>query len=278
MSLSIETAHSGRLTSQVHADALLLRTLLQLDRQHPWIPMLVTRLQKARHSGSWGSTLENAAAITALAEYQLQQSAPADYQGVVNLGMESPASFSSSAPLTVKSMADAPVAINAGGKGEFCICVTRRGLLRQPARDADTGLEVRRHWTDRKGNPINPNKLHVGDLVLVETTLSAPHLDENDAVANVAVVDALPGGFEVENPRLITSDASGTDVGQADRTEFRDDRVVIFASAQRKPQKFRYAIRAVASGEFAGPDIEASCMYDAGYSSRHHGERVAIAR
>src|SRR5262249_42173953 len=124
----------------------------------------------------------------------------------------------------------------------------------------------------------DPMKLHVGDLVLVETTLSMPSMDHEASVDNIAIVDALPGGLEVENPRLMTSEKGGTQVAEAERVEFRDDRVVIFTSSERRKRTFRYALRAVTAGSFELPPIEASCMYDAGYASLHGGGHVEIAK
>ena len=112
------------------------------------------------------------------------------------------------------------------------------------------------------------------------TTLEAPALDGSGSVDNVAIVDALPGGMEVENPRLATSAQSekGKEEDEPDRVEFRDDRIVLFASATREKSTFRYALRAMAAGSFELPPIQASCMYDAGFASVHAGGRVEIAR
>jgi hypothetical protein len=99
-------------------------------------------------------------------------------------------------------------------------------------------------------------------------------------IGNVAIVDALPGGFEVENPRLATSAAAaipGT-AREAGRVEFLDDRVVIFADVGSRPLSFSYALRVVASGRFALPPVQASCMYDPALASIHGAARVEVAR
>ena len=127
----------------------------------------------------------------------------------------------------------------------------------------------KRHWS-----PIDPDKLRVGDLVRVKITLRAPR-----AVHNVAVVDALPGGLEVENPRLATSALPMVPGGGgADHVEFLDDRVVLFCSALPRVQTFEYALRATTAGRFDLPPIQASCMYDAAVAALGKGGRVRVRK
>ncbi|MFP6887188.1 MAG: hypothetical protein VB997_06475 [Opitutales bacterium] len=141
----------------------------------------------------------------------------------------------------------------------------------ESVKPVDDGLKVLRRWTTADGKVLrdwkeeggNPVEVEVGDLVWVEVKLQTLDVEAD----NVAVVDALPGGFAVENPRLATSVIRSPSEptihsSQADRSEFLDDRVILFASAKQRPQVFRYAIRAVAGGEFLLPPVQASCMYD----------------
>ena len=95
----------------------------------------------------------------------------------------------------------------------------------------------------------------MGDLIYVEVTLET--MNGNSRVPYVAVTDILPGGMEVEHPRLATSTQFSKPVGaQAERVEFLDDRVLIGSE-----RTFRYALRAVTAGEFVHPAIEAASMY-----------------
>lgn len=276
---SATTTTSERLTSCVREESLLLSVLLELDRGHALIPHLVRRLEQARKHGAWGSTLDNASAIAALARYQLQQGEPPNFQGVVRVGALPQRPFSSGAMETIDAHhGGGAVAVESSGKGRISMCVSTTGLLRDAgAVDYDRGLRVSRRWLDRAGRPIDPQRVRVGDLVRVETTLSAPGV-KDDSIDNIAIVDALPAGFEIENPKLITSEQGGEDAGAADRVEFRDDRVIVFASASAQKQVFRYALRATTAGRFAAPPIEAACMYDAGYASIHGAGRVEVAR
>jgi uncharacterized protein YfaS (alpha-2-macroglobulin family) len=275
------TTSGGRLTSQVRAEAVLLNVLLDLDTSHPWIPSLVGRLEKARKAGRWGSTLENATALAAMARYQTTATTRGRFEGTVSAGGLS-RTFNQSAATVLQAAGDGKAfEIQSTGEGDLFVSVSTEGLLRENAAlNYDRGLKVTRKWTDRSGKPVDPAKLKIGDLVQVETTLAAPGIGEVESVENVAIVDALPGGLEVENPRLATSSAvEEENSAEPDRVEFRDDRVVLFASAVEKEQVFRYALRVMSEGTFEWPAVQASCMYDAGYASAHGGAaKVTVSR
>lgn len=292
---------SGRLTSPVAQDAALLRTLLEIDPGHEWIPGLARRIDGARAKGFWSSTLDNAMALGALTKYQAMQSGEsAEFTGSIESGVNGEAQFSHADALTREfEWGEAPLRIKSKGKGRMFVSVTTEGLLRQPEVKAhDRELKVRRQWTteageviwgerlssdeaaqetgDRMGAPglAEPVKLKVGELIYVDVTICSPER----RIDNIAIVDALPGGVEIENPRLA---ASATRVGRGSlpsRVEFLDDRAVLFVSAGRAIQTYRYALRVVASGEFALPPIQASCMYDVELASLSGAGRLEALR
>jgi uncharacterized protein YfaS (alpha-2-macroglobulin family) len=278
--LTAPTTTSGRLTSAVRQDALLLETLLELEPTHRLVGPLVSRLESARQRGRWGSTLETASALLALARYQAWGLDEGDYRGQVVIDGK-PTAFDHHEPLRVEwPGAGGPARIDTEGRGALYVVMSTEGLLRtEEIRTYDRQLRVRRRWLDRSGAPIDGSALRVGDLVQVEVTIEAPAMSRQASVGNVAIVDALPGGLEIEHPRLLGSAGRRhTDTGGADRVAFLDDRVVIFGPAGRKTRTYRYAMRAVTSGSFTVPAIQASCMYDAGFASVHGEGHLEIGR
>ena len=279
LDLAVEMSTGGRITSRVRQEAVLLLVLLDIDPEHAWVPVLAERLKSARSDrGYWGSTLENATALAALSRYMISAPMDADYVGKVALP-EGERSFSSEAPVTLDfDEAGSPVKVTSTGRGTLHVSVVTEGIASaRKAREYDRRIRVRRRWTDADGRDVDPLELRVGDLVNVETTLSAPEFRYGRTIHNVAVVDALAGGLEVENPRLATSTGSARrGSSPCDHVEFLDDRVVVFTSISREPRTFRYSIRAVAEGEYALPPVQASCMYDAGYASVNGGGRARV--
>ena len=274
--LTATTSASGRFTSRVRQDAVLLKVLLELDPKHAAIPPLVDRLQSSRKQQVWMSTLENAAAITALARYRSTNSVDSDFTGTLQLGTSQKA-FSHMSPLQERAASiTGPLTMTSHGKGEFYVARTIEGL-REQAQIApyDRQLRVRREWLDRNDRPVDPTKLRVGDLVYVRIRVSSP--GSNEGIPNVAIVDALPGGVEIENPRLATSARPDQPTSaEPDHVEFLDDRAVLFSTIPPQEQSFRYAVRVTTPGNYEWPPIQASSMYDTAFASVHGGGRVVV--
>ena len=266
---------AGRITSQIRQDASLLQVLVELDPQHAMIPGLVDRIQSTRKNQLWMNTLENASAVTALSRYRAIAPPKNDFAGTVQLGTEKKP-FSHKSPLHDRRSGDQEaMTITTEGSGEFYVVRTTEGLRTERNVAAyDRQLKVRRKWLDRTGKDVDPATLRVGDLVTVEIQIST---NAGNSIPNVAIVDALPGGLEIENPRLATSatpDAPG--VGRADHIEFLDDRAVLFTTVHRHEQFFRYAVRVTTVGRFDWPPIQASSMYDPSVASIHGGGNVIV--
>jgi len=142
------------------------------------------------------------------------------------------------------------------------------------------GMSIARTYRDLAGNEIDPSqgKLKLGDLVFVEVEVgntSAAYIQ------NIAVVDRLPAGFEVENPRLGRSTkADWMDEQQAWQAEFmnlRDDRLEAFGMLPpHSTRKIIYTVRVVTSGKFTIPPVEAEAMYDPTLWARGKGGTAVI--
>jgi hypothetical protein len=223
--------------------------------------------------------------LAALAKFQARtRQAKADFSGVVKSpdGKQTP--FGHTHPARVAVAGDGGgTEIASKGAGTIYVAQTTEGLLRKAGgfETYDRQLEVRRKWTDRMGNEIDPARLKVGDLVIVE--ISCRTLGEA-AIQNVAIVDALPGAMEVEHPSLMTSARVDTtrqgqpEPSAPDRTEFRDDRVILFVSASKTTAFYRYALRVISAGNYQLPPVQASCMYDPSFACINGGGKVEVKR
>ena len=85
----------------------------------------------------------------------------------------------------------------------------------------------------------------------------------------VIVADHLPAGFEIDNPRLVSSGETGTlpwiqDTATAANAEFRDDRFsAAFNRQSGDPSVFTvaYVVRAVSPGRYVLPQAYVEDMY-----------------
>ena len=277
--MTIKTTTAGRLTSQVQQEAVLLSVLLDIDPNSTMAVQLAGRLMKARCNGYWGSTLENSAAIVALTRYQaITTKEKTEFTGSIRSNQAKDISFDHTKPVSHEfHNVVGPIEISSSGSGKIYISVSTEGLaIEDLVRPYDRQMSVKRRWLDSEGGVVDPNNLHVGDLVHVEVEVSSP---KGIQANNIAVVDALPGGMEVENPRLSTSAEAGKLRGDTpDHIEFLDDRVVLFCSVSSKSKVFKYALRVTTAGRFSLPPIQASCMYDPAVASLGKSGRVIIQK
>ena len=150
-------------------------------------------------------------------------------------------------------------------EGEAYAVYNVRGTPKQAPAPRSSGLSVSRVWKDADGNVIDLSTgsaaLKRGDRIVAELTVTAER-----PVSDVALSDLLPGGLEVENPRLNTA-AAETDDG-ADEwglfIDLREDRLLVFFDRLEagKARTFSYSLRAVSKGSFVLPPLAADAMYD----------------
>ena len=91
-------------------------------------------------------------------------------------------------------------------------------------------------------------------------------IDAGLAYKNVLVEDLLPACFEIENPRITTTETVEwikKDMFEPGHIDIRDDRLLLFTDLPGTGNMhYRYVARAVTKGKFVLPAISASCMYD----------------
>ncbi|MGQ9779749.1 MAG: alpha-2-macroglobulin family protein [Bacillota bacterium] len=256
-----ETA--GNFNSAVRSDAIILSVLADLDPSHPAIPRLVDRLVKAIRIDAWGTTQENAFALMALGKL-MRRKGTGDYTGEVLVNGKVIAVFDAKGTkrLDDPKLGGGEIVIRVEGTGECYYYAEAAGVPEKPPTAVSHGLKVERGFFDRRGGRLDPARIRQGDLVVVGLTVETGE----DNVKNVALVDLLPAGLEIENPRLATT----AELGWVSENSFtptyvdiRDDRLIVFADFGRAGvYRFYYAARAVSRGTFALPPLRAECMYE----------------
>ena len=143
--------------------------------------------------------------------------------------------------------------------------ITLRGAPIKAPPAAEQGLTMERTYHALDGTEVDPSKVAQNTRLIV-----ALNVTETEAQAGkLLVVDHLPAGFEIENPRLVTSAEVASLAWLAQdyapsHSEFRDDRFV--ASYERDeasdtPMVAAYIVRAVAPGRYAHPPATVEDMY-----------------
>jgi uncharacterized protein YfaS (alpha-2-macroglobulin family) len=121
-----------------------------------------------------------------------------------------------------------------------------------PDEEIRNGLEIVREYLGPDGKPVSDAKQ--GDELSVRLRVRALE----GTVSNVAVIDLLPGGFEV----LRDSIAREAGRWHADYTDIREDRVVFYGSFGPAVTELGYRVKLTARGRFVVPPATAEAMYD----------------
>jgi uncharacterized protein YfaS (alpha-2-macroglobulin family) len=163
-----------------------------------------------------------------------------------------------------------------------------------PAQEIRNGLEIVREYTDADGKTIA--EVELGQEILVTLKIRSTRAD---GVGDTAIIDLLPGGFEVvqEIPAAPAPDAEdGTAVAapapttwrstvglpnstwMPDYADVRDDRVVIYGTATPDVREFIYRIKAINVGQFVVPPAYGESMYERSVQAQSLGGRITVVK
>ncbi|MFM5659220.1 alpha-2-macroglobulin [Aeromonas veronii] len=254
----------GDYGSQLRDEALELSLLRQHKLAAERWPALSAKVADTLAHRQWLSTQER------LALLRLARFDPAvDWQAKVTSSLGS-GSLSGSAPL----QQGAPEALAAStvtneGKGSLYVQRTLIGYPEQAPARISKGMSVTRSWFNSDGQPFDPAKVKVGDLVVVRLNVSS-----ESAVPDALLVEMVPAGFELENPALGNSikleelSIEGKPAWQSEwndylkHQEFRDDRYTAALDlSEGSNQQLVYLMRAVTPGRYQVPPTQVEDMY-----------------
>ena len=139
-----------------------------------------------------------------------------------------------------------------------------------PVKDIKQQLEVQREYRNAKGDVID--KITLGEEAYVYLKVRA--LD-NKHHYNVAVVDLLPGGFEVVLDKSLRENQSGWKPQYVDS---REDRMIVFGSVGSSVQEFVYRIKAINVGDYIVPPTFGESMYDRSVMARSLGGSISVVK
>jgi uncharacterized protein YfaS (alpha-2-macroglobulin family) len=154
------------------------------------------------------------------------------------------------------------------GPGAF-FQVVESGFDRQVPNQALTnGLEVYREVLGKNNAAVTRTKL--GEQLHVRVHVRSLQQQE---ITNVAIVDLLPGGFEVVDSSIHTGTCATRGV---DYVDVREDRAVFFVSAPTNALEIDYQIKSCNRGDFVVPPVFAQSMYDRNVKGRGLGGKITV--
>ena len=218
----------------------------------------VLRVEAARGLSPYTSTQENAWMVLA-ARALAKETMALDLNGQpirTALFRNYRAAEITNAPIRITNTGDAPV--------QAVVSVSGSPQVAEPA--ASNGFKIERNYFTLDGKPADVTKAKQNDrfAVVLKITEAKPEY------GHIMVSDYLPAGFEIDNPRLVSSGDSGTlewieNGEEPEDTEFKDDRftaAVDRASDSNAVFTVAYVVRAVTPGKYVLPQAYVEDMYN----------------
>jgi len=310
--------------SSVQTDAIVLMALLEIDPTDTMLPKIIAGIMDDRdpkRGGRWMSTHANAWALVAASRYfQTVEKDEPDYTAQVWIDEL----FAGEHSFKGRSMAKVDQKISMetlrsasatpGGAKTRELTLAKTGLgklyyrmgLRYAPKDlklkaTDQGFTVYREYEalpgpDGKVDPDAVKQTDDGDWIVKATTSVKVtiNLVVSDRANYVVVDDPLPGGFEGQNPKFVTSvgaTSSSTGArgsGEYDgwwwggwytfsHTDLRDDRMLLFADQlPAGVYTYSYTARATTIGDFLLPPVKAEEMYEPERFGHGSSARVTV--
>ena len=163
------------------------------------------------------------------------------------------------------------ISIDSADDNNLFYQVTQAGFDKAlPKEDIKQQLEVQREYRDKDGNVLNTVTL--GEEAFVHLKIRA--LD-NKHHYNVAVVDLLPGGFEVVLDKLLKEQQKGWEPQYIDS---REDRMIVFGHVGPSVQEFVYRVKATNVGQYKVPPTFGESMYDRSVMARSLGGSITVVK
>ena len=260
------------LESSVRNQAILLTAWSQVAPAATEAGILAKNLQDSGFRGYWYTTQENAMALLALSKYYAANpdrdkpftAALKDTEG------RSLVDFSSEKDGKLKLASrpgkglPLPLSLSVQGEGSAYYSWSSTGVPKDaPAPFADN-LKVTLTLKDDAGKELawdGKSPLHIKQGTRLNASLK---IEPSTPVEQLIVVSVLPGGLEVDNPRL----QELQDIKPANqpyywncRLDLRDDRLILIVNYLSSPMTYNFTMRAVSKGAFVIPPVAGEGMY-----------------
>jgi hypothetical protein len=155
------------------------------------------------------------------------------------------------------------------------------GAPTTPEPAEEKGFKIERLYYTLDGEEADPSKSKQNQRFVVVLKITEPE----PQFGRLIVADYLPAGFEIDNPKLVSSGDTGTlswieGAKEPTHSEFRDER--FSAAFERRPKdpvvfSVAYVVRAVSPGRYVLPQAYVEDMYRPDRYGRTETGTVEIA-
>ncbi|MEJ2054192.1 MAG: alpha-2-macroglobulin family protein, partial [Calditrichaceae bacterium] len=145
----------------------------------------------------------------------------------------------------------------------------------------EQNLKLNVEWLDEDGMKMNPADVTQGQTFWAHFKV-AQLPGYNKRIEEIALVQVLPSGWEIDNTRLSGEAKPGwmkkMRLGREEYLDIRDDRIMWFfdLSSYRDKLDFVVKLNAVTAGEFILPPTLVEAMYNNSYRASKAGQKVIV--
>ncbi len=228
------------------------------------VPALVRMVEKERALKTWTSTQDEAWMLLAARALK-------DGNESIRLSIDGqPHSGAWSTNVGGDDLLASPITVANAGKDVLQAAVTTVAAPAQPLPAGGDGYTIERTYYRLDGSEANVTEVNQNERFVVVLKVH----EDNDWQQRVLITDLLPGGFEIDNPGLVSSaqlsNFSWLPQTNAAHLEFRDDRFVAAfdPSEDSRDMTLAYVVRAVTPGVYIHPAASVEDMYRPQYSAR----------
>jgi uncharacterized protein YfaS (alpha-2-macroglobulin family) len=245
--------------SMLRDSAALVTLASEGNAPRPTILGAVERIEASRGLSPHTSTQENAWLV--LAARAMSKDATGLSLNVNGEGRTKPLYRS----VRAGDLESAPLKITNTGTEDVRAVVSVSGAPVVPEPAAEKGFAIERTYYTLDGDEADPSTVAQNTRLAVVLKITEPQ----PQFGRIIVADYLPAGFEIDNPRLVSSGDAGTldwieDAAEPAHAEFRDDRfTAAFERKKGDPAVFTvaYVVRAVSPGQYVLPQAYVEDMY-----------------
>ncbi|MBS7541351.1 alpha-2-macroglobulin family protein [Ancylobacter lacus] len=175
-----------------------------------------------------------------------------------------------------------PIILTNHGAAAVDAAISLDGPPAAPQPAAAQGLTLTRSYYTLDGATADPSKVKQNQRLVVVLRMT----EDEPAASRLLLVDYLPAGFEVDNPRLVAGGETGTlpwleETGEPAHAEFRDDHVAAAFDRTQDAENaavltLAYVVRAVSPGRYAHPPAVVEDMYRPDRFARTAASRTEV--
>ncbi len=260
------------LESSVRNQAILLTAWSQVEPAATEAGILAKNIQDLGFKGYWYTTQENAMALLALSKYYAANpDRDKPFTGALkNADNQNLMEFSSEKDGNIKIASrpgkglPLPVSLSVQGEGSAYYSWSSTGVPKEAPAPFAENLKVTLALKDDAGKELiwdGKSPLHLKQGTRVNAALT---VEPSTPVEQLIVVSILPGGLEVDNPRLQELQDLKPENSPYDwscRLDLRDERLILIVNYLDKPLTYNFTMRAVSKGSFVMPPVAGEGMY-----------------